>query len=50
VVIPAQFEDARDFSEQLAAVKSGAKWGFIDKAGKIVIPAQFETVGAFAKG
>jgi hypothetical protein len=64
-VIPAQFEEARDLCEELAAVKSGGKWGFVDrtgppvsirgkwgfvdKTGKVVIAPQFESVGAFAK-
>lgn len=42
VVISAKFNDAREFSEGLAAVQQGAKWGFIDKTGELVIAAQFE--------
>jgi len=30
-------------------VKTGMKWGFIDKAGKFVIPAQFENAGRFSE-
>ena len=44
IAIP-RHDDARDFSEGLAAVKvsttSGARWGFIDMTGKWVIPAKF---------
>ncbi|NEQ21321.1 MAG: WG repeat-containing protein [Microcoleus sp. SIO2G3] len=45
LVIPAQFDEAHSFSQGLAAVKLGSKWGFIDKTGKLVIPLQFESVG-----
>lgn len=45
IVIPATYDEARDFSEGLAAVNvstmSGSRWGFIDKTGKWVIPAKF---------
>ena len=40
--IPCQFEFAWGFQEGLARVRQNGKWGFIDKAGKIVIPCQFE--------
>ena len=36
-----QFDEAKTFSEGLAAVKVGEKWGYIDKAGQVVIAAQF---------
>ncbi len=39
--IPPIYESATYFSEGLAAVKINHKWGFIDKAGKIVIEPQF---------
>ena len=31
------FEDARPFSQGLAAVQSGGRWGYIDLTGKFVI-------------
>jgi hypothetical protein len=31
VIIPAEFEDASSFSEGLAAVKTGGKWGYISR-------------------
>ncbi|MCL2433868.1 MAG: WG repeat-containing protein [Clostridia bacterium] len=44
-VIPAQYDDARSFSEYgLAAVKLGDKWGFIDKTGEFVIEPQYNYV------
>lgn len=44
------FEDARDFSEGLAAVQKSGKWGFIDKQGKLVIPYQFDRAFSFSDG
>lgn len=32
-IIPARFEDAKDFKDGRAAVKSNGKWGFINKRG-----------------
>ena len=32
-IIPARFEDAKEFKDGLAAVKSNGKWGFINKRG-----------------
>lgn len=31
-------------------IKEGGKWGYIDKAGKVVIPLQFETTYGFVEG
>lgn len=43
----ASWEDAYNFSNGLAAVKSGGKWGFIDTTGRMVIPAEWDRVGNF---
>ena len=43
-VIPAQYENANNFSEGLAAVKVDGVWGFIDTSGEMVIEPQFEGV------
>jgi WG containing repeat len=58
IAIETKFDDARTFSEGLAAVNVGAKWirqfpmarlgggkwGFVDKTGKLLIPMQFDYV------
>lgn len=38
------------FSEGLAAVSKGGKWGYIDTTGKIVIAPQFDAPGIFLDG
>ena len=45
-VILAQYEDAQDFSEGLAAVKVDGLYGFINVSGEMVIEPQFEGVGS----
>ena len=47
IVIEPKFELASLFSEGLAAVKSGGKWGFIDKSGKFAIEPRFDEVNRF---
>lgn len=49
-LMPPEFEDARMFSEGLAAVKKGDKWGYVNKAGEIVIEPRFDQAGAFSGG
>ncbi|MGB7844866.1 MAG: WG repeat-containing protein [Candidatus Acidiferrum sp.] len=50
VIAPA-FDEARRFSEGLAAVKgSDGKWGYVDKVGKLAVPPQFEEAGDFSEG
>ncbi|MGQ0701859.1 MAG: WG repeat-containing protein [Gemmatimonadales bacterium] len=48
--IAPQFENARPFSEGLAAVKATGKWGFIDTTGTMVIAPQFGEVERFSGG
>jgi hypothetical protein len=53
-VIEPQFDDARPFSDGLAAAQVGVaidgKWGFIDRTGKFVIDPKFDEVGDFSEG
>ena len=41
--IAAVYENARDFSEDMAAVKQGGKWGYINNFGVTVIPFEFDS-------
>lgn len=59
LVIPPRFDEARSFSEGLAAVcivgkdKTGwpqRRWGAIDHGGKLVVPAEYKTVWSFREG
>ncbi|MDR1299202.1 MAG: WG repeat-containing protein [Oscillospiraceae bacterium] len=45
-----QYEDARDFSHGLAAVKKDGKWGYIDMEGDMVIENVFSEAGDFSGG
>jgi len=49
-VIAPQYEDAHSFSEDLAAVKKGGKWGYIDTDNKVVIPFQYDQAYDFSEG
>ena len=40
--IQPQFDYASPFSEEMARVKISNKWGYINKVGKLVIPAKFD--------
>lgn len=48
--IKPQYEAAGRFVEGLAPVKQGGKWGFIDEAGKLVIPLRYAGVLAHRDG
>jgi hypothetical protein len=48
--IPAQFDNAYDFFDGLAAVRMNNKWGYIDKSGNQIIPFQFSGAGSFESG
>ncbi|MCR4829711.1 MAG: WG repeat-containing protein [Bacteroidales bacterium] len=50
VVIRGDYSQAIGFSEGLAPVHVGYKWGFIDKKGKLVIEAKFDDVNGFHEG
>lgn len=49
-VIQPQFDRAGKFSGDLAPVKMGNKWGYIDYTGTFVIPLQFEDAHSFSEG
>ena len=51
-VIPPQYQDAREFHEGLAAVKSNDRWGYIDYLGRIAIPFvhRVPEAGDFSEG
>ena len=44
------YGEARDFSDGLAGVKLGDKWGFIDETGNKVIQAKYTSVLPFMNG
>jgi hypothetical protein len=50
LVIEARFDQAKRFSEGLAAVQVGSKWGYIDHTGKTVIKPQFLSAYPFHEG
>jgi hypothetical protein len=45
-----KYWDANDFSDGMAAVMSGDKWGYIDASGKEVILARYESADDFING
>ncbi len=49
-VIEPRFESARDFAEDLAAVRIGGLWGFIDRDGTTVIAPKFDEAQSFREG
>lgn len=50
VVIQPQFDGANAFSDGLAQVKVGKKWGYIDKTGKFIIQPQYDEADDFHDG
>ena len=50
LVVPAQYDQAMEFSEGLAAVKIGEKWGYINEGGSLVIPPKFAGAWFFSAG
>ena len=49
-VIAPQYEDARTFSNGLAAVKLNGKWGYIDLDNKVVIDFLYDDAKMFSEG
>lgn len=50
VLIPAKYNAAYEFTENLAGVKKWDRWGFIDIEGNEIIPFQYEYVTHFQNG
>jgi hypothetical protein len=49
-VIPPIYDDTFFFSDGLAPVRKGDKWGFVDKNGNVSIDFKFKTVTVFMSG
>ncbi len=49
-ILSPQYDDARTFSEDLAAVKRGDKWGYINLDGEVVIDFQYDRANSFSEG
>jgi hypothetical protein len=45
-----RFDAARDFSEGLAPVRKGEKWGYVDKSGRLVVEPRFDDAEPFSDG
>ena len=50
MVIHPSFDEAETFSQGLAQVRVGEKWGFINKSGSIAIEPAFDEVDRFTNG
>ena len=49
-MIPLQYKEAYHFNEDLAVVKMGEKYGYINKISQIVIPFQYDYADTFSQG
>ncbi|MBN9658695.1 MAG: WG repeat-containing protein [Acidobacteria bacterium] len=45
-----RFDAASNFSEGMAAIEIGKKWGYVDKSGRIAIEPRFEYAQSFSQG
>jgi hypothetical protein len=50
VKIPPQFDSAGDFSDGLALVSMGGRYGYINESGNFAINPQFDEGGNFKSG
>ncbi|MEZ5385284.1 MAG: WG repeat-containing protein [Prosthecobacter sp.] len=48
--IAPEYDAAKFFSDDFAAVSKGGKWGFINTRGKVVVPLDWDAVGSFSEG
>lgn len=44
------YDQARPFAQDMAAVERAGKWGFVDRAGTLVIPCRYDEVLDFSGG
>lgn len=49
-LIKLQFEDVRNFSDNLAGVKMKGKWGFISSSGELIIDYKYKEINNFKFG
>ena len=49
-IIPCKYDDILEFSEGLAGIKKGDKWGFIEASGKEVIECKYDNLPSFRTG
>ena len=47
IVIPADYDDVRQFSENKAAINKAGLWGYIESSGKMIIKPQFRSAYNF---
>lgn len=47
IICVPKYDEIRSFKEDLAAVRIGDKWGFIDKSGKEICEIRYDEVGDF---
>lgn len=50
LITATRFDSARDFSEGVAPVRIGNRWGFIDATGAIIVSPKFEDAEVFSNG
>ena len=46
----ARYEAAGSFSQGLAAVKENGRWGYVDRSGRLAVPAKYTSAGSFSEG
>ena len=49
IISDQRYDRAKDFSEEVAPVRVGEKWGYVDKKGQMVIKADFDDAEPFSE-